>query len=99
MPVPRYRQGFLLLLAARRARECYIRLVLASAVYFMTNETALAKLPTLRPSQVVTLSLRHSKIQATFDRYMMSDCGVESSAGNISLIEYATSVHAACRRR
>lgn len=59
----------------------------------MTKESDISKLPVLRPKQVVTLSLKHSKIQATFDKYVVNDWWVQSSAGNIGLIEYATSLH------
>jgi len=59
----------------------------------MSKEIDVSRMPSLRPKQVVTLSLKRSKIQATFDRYVMGDWWVQSSAGNISLIEYATSLH------
>jgi hypothetical protein len=63
------------------------------AAHLMTKDSPVTKAPMLRPRQVVTLSLKHSKIQATFDRYTAGDWSVQSSAGNIGLIEYATSLH------
>lgn len=59
----------------------------------MTKETNVTKMPVLRPKQVITLSLKHSKIQATFDRNVMGDWWVQSSAGNVALIEFATQLH------
>jgi hypothetical protein len=59
----------------------------------MANESDVTKMPQLRQKQVVTLSLKHSKIQATFDRSVMGDWWVQSSAGNVALIEFATQLH------
>jgi len=59
----------------------------------MSKETDVTKMPQLRPKQVVTLSLKHSKIQAIFDRNVMGDWWVQSSAGNVALIEFATQLH------
>lgn len=59
----------------------------------MAKESDVVKMPSLRPKQVITLSLKHSKIQATFDRHVMGDWWVQSSAGNVALIEFATQLH------
>lgn len=73
-------------------RLLYLVLVF-TALQRMTKETDVTKPPQLRPKQVVTLSLKHSKIQATFDRNVMGDWWVQSSAGNVALIEFATQLH------
>jgi hypothetical protein len=59
----------------------------------MAKESHVTQMPALRPKQVITLSLKHSKIQATFDRHVMGDWWVQSSAGNVALIEFATQLH------
>lgn len=59
----------------------------------MAKEIDVTHMPVLRKKQVVTLSLKHSKIQATFDRNVMGDWWVQSSAGNVALIEFATQLH------
>lgn len=59
----------------------------------MTKESDVTKMPQLRQKQVVTLSLKRAKIQATFDRNVMGDWWVQSSAGNVALIEFATQLH------